>query len=518
MFINTKEEVQLVPNVMAENRCVVTLNKNVDTAEFCEQMTTTYGSDFIPNRNVELVNEKADSISNFDFVLTEEEFQTLKSDPRVRDIRWGSKKENGFEPIDFVLEEEKRYFRNSFQNALDYDWGKPACTTTGPRPSTFRHAYTLTGKNVDVIINDSGSYGVHPEFADADGNSRLIEYDWTQHGGSQVAYSSYGSGHGVHVAGTALGKLYGWAKDANYYFCNYSNTGNGLNQMRLFHQTKGNGLPTIVNQSWGYIGRYATSGAQYATTWRGTEYVVSTNQAQYGQIRAVYDGFGYRFPSRITSVDSDQEDLIAAGVIVVGAAGNYYHKIELPGGVDYDNNFQTTSGGTRYYYHRGSSPVATPGTICVGSIDSQYQGASTEQIATYTEVGPRIDVFAPGTHIQSAIPVGSSIETSYGGVAYPGNATYNSVKISGTSMASPQVCGVLACLLEARPHYTAADCLAWLQDNAVTDLLYDPTTGTPSTDYSNSRALQGAPNYYLFNPFNREKSQSVTGDGFGFST
>ena len=511
MFTDTQEELLLAIRDMAENRCVVTLHKGVDTARFCEEMTATYGNDFIPNRSVELVNEKVDSVSNFDFVLTDDEFQVLKNDPRVRDVRWGSKAENGFEKVDFVIEEERRFLRNDTQSALDYDWGKPACTTTGARPSLFKFAYTLTGKNVDVIINDSGAYGIHPEFADANGNSRLIEYDWTQHGGSQISYSSYGSGHGVHVAGTTLGKLYGWAKDANYYFNNYSNTGNGLNQMRLFHQTKGNGFPTIVNQSWGYIQRYATSGAQYSTTYRGTEYVIGTNQAQYGQIRAVFDGFGYRHPSRVTSVDSDQEDLIAAGVIVVGAAGNYYHKIDVPGGLDYDNYYQTTNGGDEIYYHRGSSPVATPGTICVGSIDSQYQGVNTEQVAVYTEVGPRIDVFAPGTDIQSAIPVGSSIETAYGGVAYPGNATYNSVKISGTSMASPQVCGVLACLLEARPYYTTADCLAWLQNNAVANILYDPSTGTPSTDYQNYRALQGAPNRYLFNPFNRAESARYSG-------
>jgi hypothetical protein len=56
-------------------------------------------------------------------------------------------------------------------------------------------------------------------------------------------------------------------------------------------------------------------------------------------------------------------------------------------------------------------------------------------------------------------------------------------------------------MLQARPNYTAADCLAWLQDNAVNTRLYDPTIGAPSTDYQNTRALNGAPNRYLNTPF-----------------
>ena len=56
-----------------EKRAVVTLNKGVDASQFLDNMTTTFGSDAIPSRSVTLHNEKVDSVSNFDFVLTKAE-------------------------------------------------------------------------------------------------------------------------------------------------------------------------------------------------------------------------------------------------------------------------------------------------------------------------------------------------------------------------------------------------------------------------------------------------------------
>ena len=62
-----------------ENKAVVTLHKGVNADEFLNNMTTAFGSDSIPARSITLHNEKLDSISNFDFVLTKEEAETLKN-------------------------------------------------------------------------------------------------------------------------------------------------------------------------------------------------------------------------------------------------------------------------------------------------------------------------------------------------------------------------------------------------------------------------------------------------------
>ena len=73
-------------------------------------------------------------------------------------------------------------------------------------------------------------------------------------------------------------------------------------------------------------------------------------------------------------------------------------------------------------------------------------------------------------------------------------------------MASPQVTGVLACLLQTR-HTTRAtltkeDALDFITSNSEISRLYDPTSGNPANDYDNSRALHNAPNRFLKQPFN----------------
>ena len=98
-----------------ERKAVVTLHKGVNAEEFMDNMTTTFGSDAIPNRKVTVYNEKPGSVSNFDFVLTQAEANRLKNDPRVRDVRWGTKVENGIILNPFVLESSKSYGRTTSQ-------------------------------------------------------------------------------------------------------------------------------------------------------------------------------------------------------------------------------------------------------------------------------------------------------------------------------------------------------------------------------------------------------------------
>ena len=99
-----------------EKKAVVTLHKGVNSEEFLDNMTTTFGSDSIPARSVTIYNEKLDSISNFDFVLTKEEAETLKNDSRVRDVRWGTKAENGLIPMHNVTEPTRTHTRDNTVN------------------------------------------------------------------------------------------------------------------------------------------------------------------------------------------------------------------------------------------------------------------------------------------------------------------------------------------------------------------------------------------------------------------
>lgn len=509
-----------------EKKAVVTLHKGVNSEEFLDNMTTTFGSDSIPARSVTIYNEKLDSISNFDFVLTKEEAETLKNDSRVRDVRWGTKAENGLIPMHNVTEPTRTHTRDNTVNNAHFPWAFAECTSpvsryNGGTTATYTHAYNLDGTGVDVVVQDSGIEVGHPEWLTRDGGTtRLKQIDWPVESGLSGSYTQGAAhytdqyGHGTHCASTSAGKLYGWANNADIYAIKIFDTdaygvSASFNMIRAWHNLKKNDRPTIVNMSWGYFGTYTniTGGNWRGTTWTGT-----STEAQYGMIqRNLYGGL-YTHPLRVTSVDSDMEDCIDDGVILIASAGNAAHKMDLPTGLDYNNYWTSSTLGNRYY-HQGGTPQATTNVICTGAIDYEYTG-SQERSADFSEKGPRVNIFAPGYAVQAAIPTGATLDQN--STTHPDNASYKIRKLQGTSMAAPQVTGILATLLQARPSYKQAECLAWIQDQATNSRLFDPTTGTPSTDYQNLRALQGANNKYLQTPFVSGLKYNFTG-GISFS-
>ena len=212
-----------------------------------------------------------------------------------------------------------------------------------------------------------------------------------------------------------------------------------------------------------------------------------------------------RIPKRVNALDSDIELAIDEGIIYVGAAGNGYWKHDVPGGLDWNNTFEMAnrypdSVTAPYYYMRGSSPTANDNTthpdgnydipnICVGSIDV----TTGDYKAQYSDTGPGVDIFAPGTNIISSYPSGVSDSRGGGFLA----------KLSGTSMASPQVCGVLACALETNPHWKQEQAKAYITGIAKPNQITD-TNGGPA-DY---RDLQGAPDKFLF--YRKERADTGT--------
>lgn len=212
---------------------------------------------------------------------------------------------------------------------------------------------------------------------------------------------------------------------------------------------------------------------------------------------------GQRIPVRVTALDTDLEDAYAEGIIQVGAAGNGRWKHDLPGGLDWNNTFEmgTRYPGQVYYYMRGTSPTAndTPtdgGTfelpaICVGSVDTR----STDQKVIYSDCGPGVDIWAPGTYIISSYTGGVSDSRGTGLVG----------KLSGTSMASPQVCGVIACALEKYPHWNQYQAKAYIQAIAKLNQLLE-TNGGPA----DGQDLQSAPNLFLYYKLERP----TTGQAF----
>lgn len=504
-----------------QNKAVVTLHVGVDVDAFIEDMVSGKNhNEFMPGRPVELFNEKPDSLRNVDFVLTREEAETLKGDPRIIDVRYGTKKENNIFFKPYVLENTRVYDKSITNDTTHYNWGFPACTrTTNPYSSTttlnYQHAYSLSGKNVDVVIQDSGIDPTHPEWLNLEGTaSRLQQVNWPAVSGLSGTYTQGSShytdqeGHGSHVAGTVAGRLYGWAKEANIYAIKIFDTdafgaSASFNMIRGWHNLKTNGNPTVVNMSWGYYAFYSniTGGNYRGTPWTGTSMV-----SAYGMVQTLYNrtgvspNFTYVHPVRVASVDADIADCISAGIILVGAAGNNAHKIDSSTGTDFNNYYTSSSAGT-VYYHRGGTPSSATGVITVGAVKS----ANPEGKAFFSETGPRIDAFAPGENIVSVASVGSTFEP--GSVDYPLDNTFKIVKASGTSMASPQVAGVIACMMESRRTWTPAKVRTWIQTTASTGRLSD--TGGSYTDL---QSLQSASNRFLRQPFNRSVVYELTSE------
>ena len=323
--------------------------------------------------------------------------------------------------------------------------------------------------------------------------------------------------HGTFCAGITAGNTHGWARDANIYnFDNLLTYGDAAvyDYIRLWHNAKqinpatGVKNPTVVNSSWALQYTIRLDRVK-SINYRGT---ISYAPFTLAQVKALGVGWGYKYdaatntyldaivvPARDTAEEADIADCIAAGVTIVAAAGNEGMKIDLSGGVDYNNSidyFGFTFTGTRYDdtipYNRGAVPGAAPGVICVGAVGVTINGLLEEK-ADYSQCGPRVDVFAPGTNITSIVP-GIFSNSSVATAPDSRNSSFKIRKSNGTSFASPQIAGIIATMLEVAPSMTPAAALNYITSSAKTGQLID-IAASPQVELV---GLNGAQNRYAF--------------------
>lgn len=501
----------------------VALKEGVDYDAFWTEIETDgSGSVYVPQRGVDIVNARPTSLRQCWYDLTDSEADKLRNDPRVYCVEIPPEFRTDIE-IAPSASQTGLYYKSPGTNPADnlgINWGlfrlnSTTMNTTGAS-GTLTYNYPLDGTGVDFVVQDSGCQVDHPEFTDAAGVTRVQQIDWYTASGVTGTMPSFAQfyadtdGHGTHCCGIAAGKTYGRAKNARIYVMTVSGL-NGVGTTGLpvtdvfdcikgWHNNKtvdpalGYKRPTVVNMSWSYINTFSSiNGGVY----RGTPWSGSTKQAAYGMI----GNASLRFGIRVDSVDVDVAELLAAGVVLVGAAGNYYQTLDVLGGPDYDNYFNQTS--TPRYYMRGGSPASAVGVICVGNVSTIAD--TPEEKSGDSESGPRVDVWAPGTNIVST----TSTTNAFGATtAYPFNSNYKIMSISGTSMASPQVAGLAAQLLQVYPTATPAQIRQKVIDTSTANMLY--TTGL-STDYSDSRSLHGGPNRYAYQAFNTASGGNVAG-------
>jgi subtilisin family serine protease len=505
----------------------VALKEGIDYDEFWNDMEsdTDGGKLYIPNRAVEFTNERTASLRQCWYLLTDEEAETLRNDDRVYCVEIPPEHRDDIVMMPTVTQTGD-FTKTTSDSGAYLNWGlirsSNATNVYGTGTTTaLNYTYTLDGTGVDVVIQDSGLQIDHPEFQDGSGNTRVQQIDWGSYSGGAFTQNANHyrdlDGHGTHCAGIACGKTYGWAKNARVYSQKLNglegtgDSGTGISitfafdAIKTWHTSKAGSRPTVINMSWGYGQGYNTV---TSLTYRGTSYTdgnttgnSSYRYSTYGLNSSAGSTTTYIANVRVGSVDVDIEELITAGVVVCIAAGNRGTKIDVSGGTDY-NNFVVTNGGT-IYYHRGSSPYSD-NAFMVGSMDSTPNSAIDDQRATYSETGPGVNIWAPGTDIMSS----TSTTNKWGGGSqnYYLNSSYKQTNISGTSMATPQVAGVAALVLQLNPTYTPAQIKTSLTNTASTRLY----TTSLSNDYSNTRSLLGSAIKVLYANYNATTTTTTT--------
>lgn len=297
-----------------------------------------------------------------------------------------------------------------------------------PLSGTFTYP-TSAGAGVTAYIVDTGVSSVSGDFNATDSSGNVISR--LNSGCSAVGATSTSataciagaanddsnSGHGTHVAGTVAGTTYGIAKLAR------------VTPIKVLDSTgSGSYSGVIAGLNW-VIANHQQ--AQSATLLRpamaNTPAVL--NMSLGGPTSA--------------ALDAAVNSVIADGIVVTVAAGN-----DKKDACNY-------------------SPSRVSGALTVGATGNWNTSTSAQNdvMATYSNYGKCVDLFAPGTYIISA-----------------SNKDTTPVKMSGTSMATPHVSGVAALLLGKNSTWSVTQVVSEIKKSTnpkITLIAPASTTNTP---------------------------------------
>ena len=157
--------------------------------------------------------------------------------------------------------------------------------------------------------------------------------------------------------------------------------------------------------------------------------------------------------------------------------------------------------GVSYYCSRGSTPGNTEtsngNSISVGAI-SMY---TNDRKVYFSNCEERVDVFAPGVYIQSSVANASSGYSNQH--ADSRDSSYYNAMSSGTSMASPQVAGLLACAAEQYPNMKQTDATEYVIEASKSAQITTSNEGMVDTPYTD---LGDSNNRYVSYVYKRPQS------------
>jgi subtilisin family serine protease len=509
---------------------IVTVKEDADWQELHNELVAN---------NIEVAKVRQSNSRSTHYHLTKPQADDLKNDARVLDIQLQTLTNN----ISTNLFQDQDFEKTNSNWGLIRHINKTNIFGNSLADPGNTYDYVLDGTGVDVVIVDTGIQADHPEFQDANGVSRVKTINWFDASGVSGTQSSSHyqdpDGHGTHVAGIVAGKTHGWAKNANIYAIKLNEFGSGtgisitdaFDCIRGWHDTKNGSRPTIVNCSWAYniIFKTDTSTAYLSDSngtgantnmpavggsYRGVAHTdinpikFRENYGLRGWVSGVQQGGLMRAPLTITSVDADIKQCIDQGVMFCLAASNENNKIVSPSNEDWSNYFtfkavngETNAWGSwtageegKVYYMRGQTPnlnggveTVSPG-LTVGALDYTVYSSSHDRKASYSNTGDAVNIYAAGSKIKSAIPTNST-------------AVYN-----GTSMASPQMAGMCALLLQAHPDWTPRQVTNWFVENSQ-DKMYS----SGSTDFTDNYSLLSGTARVAYFPLNGRNVFTVSG-------
>ena len=525
---------------------IVTVKRGVDWKQLHDEIIrdtsadASVDSNIIPDRACEASDEMPLNPRVIHYRLSENEKIKLSQDSRILSIKPLECKGE----YTLFRTQTGSFNKNTSSTGANDNWGLirhiKNSNVYNNSQSNYSGAYdyVLDGTGVDIVVMDTGVQADHPEWEDYNGVSRLKQIDWyTASGLSGTQPASFYTdldGHGTHCIGTVAGKTFGWAKNADIYSIQinlgqggsgYVSVSTGYQLLLGWHNKKNDindpaytGRPTVVNMSFGnsvfihtdvtpnqfsfnQVDKFNITGGRY----RGTTHTDTSNLRQYG-----VTGQQRNFANTLHSVsmkeadeDATIESLIDAGINVVIASGNSSMKIDIPGGTDYENYLEVLNSNYRFYYHRGGSPAPFEGGEGfplsgtapyrsenptgdlndghnVGAVDNDAfnnGGTYVDKKATFSNSGPGVNIYAAGDQIISAQPTTASTN-------YHLNSSFKQAKYSGTSMAAPQIAGIIACLLHAHPDWTPGQIRKYLESNSTATIYETGATNDFDTNYS----------------------------------
>jgi hypothetical protein len=506
------------------------------TPEYKQQMLQEFR-----DADVQIVNEKSDSLYNFNVMLDMSMESTVKDDSRVSAYRIGSKAENGMEYKSAASVEAYTAPIGGFPVTNETSWGHVVVSNqtdnlgASSTPVSARYERLLTGAGVDIVLPEP-IYKLHPEFLDDFGNSRVVELNWPQVTGTTAQFPSWDmndfynpayaieANHGNATASTAAGRTFGLAKDALIYPMRMSQTVgtpfNGshvVNLVRLWHLAKraaGNMRPTV------YISSYAVywgggSGAAYsAVYYRGQLYNITNNStaAEKATVKIPSNLAAFQAPDPTYAADC--KAAAAAGVIICVSGGNGGTYVDTFQGPDWENRLDSANG---RQYCQGGNPSMASGVISVGNV-SALLTSGRRTISPGSARGPGITIYAPGDSLLCAGasgtpqgPGGTWLGPGGGplawGTAYNGstNPNFRMGRFSGTSASAPMVGGMVATFCEANPALDVNGAIALLQEFQRTDRIHQP-----AADFTNVASLYGDTGRFSLTPYATTKKTSIS--------